>query len=442
MTRAAWIAFAAILWSAAALGARHGAAVSTVNAIYAMALVATYLAAWALAGAWSGDRRRTFAAIALTAALVAGLGVLELGAATRTLDYRRIREALIGVEGPNVDFVDDADLLFRRAPHATWTGWPRTDMSSYFNLPFRADHPITFTTDSHGFRNARDLARADVALVGDSYVEGWGLSDDETVSVRLSTSLHAPVANLGTAGYGSLQELKVLERNALPLAPRLVAWFFFEGNDLDDDQNFENAMADRPATGVARPARPAEPLARRWRDFVDRSLTWNVFQQLRQLTDRLVPNRIATYGWFRDADGERHQMYFYDFYATRPITDFERARLEMTAATLRQAAEDCRRHGARFIVYFVPIKFRVYRDSVTFPPGSPCERWLPWDLESQVRALCERAGIPFVSLTGPMRQAAHRGALLYQPADSHWNAAGAAFVADIVAHDAESTSTR
>src|SRR5262249_49450527 len=157
-----------------------------------------YLAVWALAGAWGRDRRRTFAAVAVTAALVVGVGVLELGAATRTLDYRRIREALIGIEGPNVDFVDDADLLFRRAPHAKWSGWPRTDMSSYFNLPFRADHPITFTTDSKGFRNPSDLAHADIALVGDSYVEGWGVSDDETISARLSATLHAPVANLGT----------------------------------------------------------------------------------------------------------------------------------------------------------------------------------------------------------------------------------------------------
>lgn len=435
MRKVAWIVLAAILWSAAAIAAGQGAAASSVNSIYAMALAVTYLAAWALAGAWGGNRRRTFAAAAVTMALVVGVGVLELGAATRVLDYRRIRDALIGIEGPNVDFVDDAEILFRRAPHARWSGWPRTDMSAYFNLPFRAEHPITFTTDSKGFRNASDLTQADVALLGDSYVEGWGISDDETISARLSATLHRPVANLATAGYGSLQELKVLERDALPLGPQVVGWFFFEGNDLDDDQNFENAMIDRPSGSRGSAPSPPEPLARRWRDFEDRSFTWNLFQQLRQTTDRLVPNRIATYGWFRDSANVSHQIYFYDFYATRPFTDFERARLQVTAATLGQASDDCRRHGAELVVYFVPIKFRVYRDSVTFPPGSPCEKWTPWDLESDLKRLCERLGVRFISLTGPMRQAAHRGVLLYQPADSHWNAAGAAFVADLVAKD-------
>ena len=336
-------------------------------------------------------------------------------------------------EGPN-DFIDDSVLSFRRPPHVRWTGWPLTDMAAYFNLPIRVDHPMTFSTDSQGFRNAADLARADIALVGDSYVEGWTLSDDETVSAAVATRTRAAVANLGTAGYGSLQELQVLERYAVPLGPKFVGWFFFEGNDLDDDQNFENAMTTR--SGADPPVRAAsEPLSRRWRAFVDRSFARNALLELRRLTDTIVPNAVNTYGWFRDASGAQHKMYFYDFYATREITEFERARLQVTAATLRAAADDCRRRGIAFVVYYVPIKFRVYRDSVTFPAGSPCEKWMPWDLESELRALCERAGIAFVSLTGPMRQAAHRGALLYEPADSHWNAAGAAFAADRVAAD-------
>ena len=269
-------------------------------------------------------------------------------------------------------------------------------------------------------------------LLGDSYIEGYGVSDEETVRARLSARLGRPAVYFGTAGYGTLQEVKALERDGFTVDPRHVVLFFFEGNDLDDDQEYENAMTAKGGAAESSPA-PPQPWSHRWRDFVDRSFTWNALQQIRQLTDRLVPNRIATFGSFRDASGQLHQIYFYDFYATRPLTDYERARLKTTDAALRRAAEECARQGADFTVYFVPIKFRVYRDSVTFPPGSPCERWSPWDLESEVRAMCERGGIHFVSLTGPMRQAAHRGELLYQPADSHWNAAGAAFVADVVA---------
>jgi hypothetical protein len=47
--------------------------------------------------------------------------------------------------------------------------------------------------------------------------------------------------------------------------------------------------------------------------------------------------------------------------------------------------------------------------------------------------LCQEAGIRFVSLTEPMRRAASAGEVLYAPEDSHWSAAGHAFVAKQVA---------
>jgi hypothetical protein len=433
MVRLAWLIAAAAEWAAAALAARRGASASVVNTIYVTAMAASYLALWALAGAWGSDRRKTFAATAVTLALVVGLVGFELVAAWRHVDFRLVRTALTHAEGPN-DFIDDPVLSFRRPPHVRWSGWPLTDMAAVLNLPNRIDHPMTFSTDARGFRNPTDMAHADLALIGDSYVEGWTLSDDETVGAKLARVTERSVANLGTAGYGSLQELRVLEHYAVPLGPKFIGWFFFEGNDLDDDQNFENAMVK---SGADVPVRAApEPLAHRWRSFVDRSFSWNALLELRRLTDAIVPNVVDTFGWFRDRDGDQHKMYFYDFYATRTIGDYERQRLRVTIQTLQQAADECRRRGIEFVVYYVPIKFRVYRDSVTFPAGSPCEQWTPWDLESQVHDACARAGIRFTSLTGPMRQAAHRGALLYEAADSHWNAAGAAFVADIVAHDA------
>ncbi len=37
-------------------------------------------------------------------------------------------------------------------------------MATYFNLPFRAEHAITFITDARGYRNAMDLAHAEVAV--------------------------------------------------------------------------------------------------------------------------------------------------------------------------------------------------------------------------------------------------------------------------------------
>src|SRR5262249_47983618 len=149
-------------------------------------------------------------------------------------------------------------------------GRPRSNMAQTFNLPLRSPTLQTFSTDSRGFRNPKTLDRADVALIGDSYIEGAYVSDDETAAVRLAALTGRPVVNLGVSGYGTLQEMQVLTKFALPLAPRVVAWFFFEGNDLDDDQNFENAMVYERDRQSRAPTPPSPP-SRKWRELRNRS---------------------------------------------------------------------------------------------------------------------------------------------------------------------------
>jgi hypothetical protein len=405
------------------------------DAAYVFALLWTYVAAWTAAALRAGNQRHVwFRATAVTGALAIAVGALEGTAAAGAIDWHRVREAFFGSEGMGVGFIGDRDLSYRRQPRARWAGRPLTDMANYFNRPFRVERPIVFSTDSQGFRNPTELTRADIALIGDSYVEGWLVSDEETMAARIHQEMGLTVANFGVAGYGTLQERRVLERYALPLEPRLVAWFFFEGNDLDDDQNFENAMlAYEPTDSTPDPA-PAPPVPHRWRDFAARSFTRNAFLALRQVTGPLIPNRLPTFGWFRDRLGVTQQVYFYDFYATRPLGEYERQRLLVTRETLRQVAALCRSRNIDLVVFYVPIKFRVYRDFCTFPAGSPCPGWHPWNLEAEFARLCVEEGIHLVSLTDAMRREAVAGRMLYRPDDSHWNAAGQAFVAEQVGY--------
>lgn len=407
-------------------------AIRLTNPAFAVSLGWTYVAAWCLTVDGAKKRRLAIVrAVAVTLSLVLCLLILEAPAAIGLLDYGRLRGTITaGWNGPEAEFIGDHEFSFRRPANAHWSGRPRSNMAQLFNLPIRASYQQSFSTDSHGFRNPAALDRADIALIGDSYIEGAYVSDEETVGVRLHELTGRAVADLGVSGYGTEQELKVLERFALPLEPKMVAWFFFEGNDLDDDQNYDNAMAYEH--GVRAPE-AKKPLSVRWREFVNRSFTENVFMQGRQWSDPLVPNGIDSFGWFRDAGGMVHRLYFFDFYAKRTIGKYELQRLEITRTTLIQGAEIARHHGINLVVYYIPIKFRVYADLCTFPPGSPCRQWHPWDLESRFAAFCKEAGIRFVSLTDSMRRAASTGAVLYAPEDSHWNAEGHAFVAKEVA---------
>ena len=429
---------AAVLWWIATAVAARLMRPSLTNIAFMLGMLWSYLAAAGILMARARTLRLgMFRVVAITLALVGGLLALEAAAATNLLDYQRLREALTGSQGPDVPYVQDKELLFRRASNVHWTGRPRTDMAAYFNLPFRSATPLTFSTDNRGFRNLTTVDRADIALVGDSYIEGITVSDNETAAARLQEMTGAGVVNLGVSGYGTVQELGVLQRTAVPLHPKLVAWFFFEGNDLDDDENFEDATAYvAPAATAATAATPppaAPPAAQRWRSFVTRSFTRNAWLQLRQMTDWLVPNGVDTFGWFHDRAGTLDKVYFFDFYATRPLTDYELSRLSTTRSTLRRGLEIAKAEGFRLVVFYIPIKFRVYGSLCTFPPSSPCPAWQPWDLESRVAAIAHEEGLEFVSLTASMREAARAGELLYVPEDSHWNAAGHAFVAQQLA---------
>src|SRR5207247_4423570 len=104
------------------------------------------------------------------------------------------------------------------------------------------------------------------------------------------------VSNQGLGGYGTLQELEVLMRYAVPMKPRLIAWFFFEGNDLYNDTDFEGAL---PLLREHRPYNSSR-WSWSWNDFCGRSLTRTTFRAFRRVADPLAPNSVDTCGIFRD----------------------------------------------------------------------------------------------------------------------------------------------
>ena len=297
-------------------------------------------------------------------------------------------------------------------------------------MPQATLNEISFTTDARGFRNRTTRDEVDVALLGDSYVEGWYVSDDDTAAAVLEKRLERPVANLGVSGYGTLQQLTVLRRSALPQHPTLIAWFFFEGNDLYDDQELENMrlyLEDHDLREFDVEVDPGFD----WQRFQRASFVHNAYGRLRSSLHPIVQMPLPAHGHFRDHAGTLHRMYFHD-YAAMPFTDYEQERFETTKAAFREGVELARDHGVAVSLFFVPMKFRVYGDFCEFAPDSPCRGWAPWDLRTRFAAFCADSGIDCVDLTGPMRDAAAAGRLLYAAEDSHWNAQGHAFVAEQV----------
>jgi SGNH hydrolase-like domain, acetyltransferase AlgX len=431
---AALVALNVACWGATTWSARmRPGAAGLTDWWVALALAASYASAWWAIAIWRDAPRRDSAVRALASTFVgcAVLLLLELPAAFGLLDYAQLLSIATGEwRGPATSFVTDSDLLYRRPAHQSWSGRPRSDMAVAWNLPIRAPRQQSFTTDARGFRNRRDLDHADIALVGDSFVEGAYVADDETCAADLERRTGLSVENLGQSGYGTLQELKVVEKVALPLRPRMLLWFFFEGNDLYDDQSYENGLAYLRTHGTFAAASRWRP---EWRHFREASFTVTGFRLLRRIADPLLPNAPPSFGWF-DRSNAHTQLFFYADAALH-WSDFERQRFEKTKAAFLRGRALCAAQGIHMVIVFIPTKFRVYGDLCRFPPESPCLSWHVWRLADELTDFCRRQRIAFFDLTDAMQRAAASGDVLYAPEDSHWSAEGHRFVAGLLAEE-------
>lgn len=98
---------------------------------------------------------------------------------------------------------------------------------------------VHYQSDGRGFNNSERawrLDRLDIAAVGDSFTQGYCVPPEHNF-VALIRQHHPATLNLGIAGDGPLMMLATLEEHATRFKPKVVLWFYFEGNDLVELQN-------------------------------------------------------------------------------------------------------------------------------------------------------------------------------------------------------------
>ena len=97
---------------------------------------------------------------------------------------------------------------------------------------------ISYRSDSRGFNNPDDVWRSDrvdVAALGDSFTHGYCVPGGSSF-VDLIRQHDRATLNLGMAGDGPLMMLATLKEHLPRITPRIVLWFYYEGNDLVDLQ--------------------------------------------------------------------------------------------------------------------------------------------------------------------------------------------------------------
>lgn len=425
------IALGLLWWQLASSSSRNQIFGLYSISVFSTLVVASYLLVWGIYFALSRElvSTKVLNSVLTSATFGLSIGLLEVPAIFGFVDYRRVispPESYIMTSvkpWDNPANLFDQDLMHLHRPHQHVAGETTGDLVPWLGISTDRRYKVDLQFDRNGFRNDYEIQRADAVVLGDSFVEGILVSQNDLVSSQLKQKLNVEVANLGQSGYGPQQELAVLRRFGLELHPKVVLWFFFEGNDLLDVPRYESFIRDR------------ENVIRERDSFRKRSFLRNALFTLAGYTAP-KPNiddseaRRRSGKFLINQNTGRETLYF--AYPGVPLSDDDLASLEVTDKTLLQANQLAADRGARFLLVYVPTKFRVYRDFCEFSPDALATSWEPNDLPKRMAAWCENNDIAYLDLTSALKQSAANGELVYFTDDGHWNAQGHQVAADAI----------
>jgi hypothetical protein len=277
---------------------------------------------------------------------------------------------------------------------------------------------LIYRSDERGFHNPAktwNQPTVDVAVVGDSFAQG-DCVPSSTNSVALIREKLPATLNLGVGGNGPLLELATLTEYLTHIRPRLVLWFYYEGNDLLDleierrspllmrylgDGFSQNLMARQPALNDA------------IRDYFDRGMAED------DLARHSVSFTFTDVLFLRNLRNKLAQAIGNEM---RPTFD-DRARFELLGEVLAAAKRRTEAWSGRLVLVYLPTRWTSLPESMQAKQARSRARVL-----ATVRSL----DIPVIDVSADFRAHPDPASLFVFPEMGHYNERGYRFVADRV----------
>ena len=392
-------------------------------------LVASYLVVWGGYSLLSPVPREEIRIqfVLMTLALGFALFLAELPSWLKLIDYRKTFSISGDLIWEQPGYQPDLELLAKPEPHySVKMLFGRGNIGDVLCLGTREAEPFDLKYDQNGFRNDQDLSSAEIAVLGDSYVESNMFPSPVLATTRLEEAIHKSVANFGQSGYGPQQELAVLKRYALPLHPEFVIWVFYEGNDLLDADQYDEMVA------LLRHKMNSMEMV--WeRSFTKNMLSW----LMRGIKGCTPPPRIpAVPATILDNEGREHLLYVKGRSDAVSLTKEDLDALKKSVAAIEEGYRLVQKEGARFIVVFAPTAFRVYHGIARFadPTKNAAPPWTVDDLPDRLRKLISEISpdIKYLDLTPVLKSAVNKSPV-FLPDDTHWSKEGHQVVAEALA---------
>ena len=267
-----------------------------------------------------------------------------------------------------------------------------------------------------------------VIVLGDSFIEGWGVDASDRVSDLLEKRTNQAFLNFGCATFGPTQELLLYKNLAAKYDHSTVLIGFLPYNDFSDDDpsmykdaNFYKPYFLKKDSGFQLTYRGVLPVhsspgtnssaesaaGSSWKEITVRFLKsytywYNIYAhiKLKNKENKEINNKSG-----------KTPSYYFDF------TQEQFLRLEYVLTQLRGAADK-----KRIILFSIPLLQDLKRIN-SEKEGSP--------LVQKLDALCKNLQIEYLDITPYVSsEKAYRDHFFY--CDPHWNEKGNDFTADIL----------
>lgn len=391
--------------------------------------------------------------IALLVSLILGLAVCEVLLRLRPtllpMDFRA-EFPMRGIEFLRPHLLDELAVDELSAPLVSepFTGIPPADLKHYGIAPpgVQLDaerYPRVYTpSDALGLPNPELPSRAEVVMVGDSMLLAASSLRPPGLVQRFVQETGLSSYSLGVPGIGPQHEASLLAAHGLPLEPKLVLWFFFGGNDLNDAKQVLEAKQAGKRVHSELDGYRSTPFS-----YLFAFVNWTLRSRSRAIVEETKPALPALL--LSAPEGESSPLWLHPSYLARTALTREQWEAHKAwAASTASIAESRRKteaQGGRFVLVYLPSKSEALlpflaqqeellwrtlnfdlEQELSLSPGQALTQMLAQrgSLDAALAAFCEREGILYFSASAALEDQARAGEAGYFATDTHWMPTG------------------
>ena len=298
-----------------------------------------------------------------------------------------------------------------------------------------------------------------ICVLGDSFIEGLQVNHPDTFCAKLqnqlnqkadASSLMFEVVNCGVSGYGTAQELLLLQNYVMPLRPDAIVLAIFPENDIRNNSRTLDGSETRPYFELTENGQlvldesfksnsswlTADSTYERTKArIINRSRVLQLAQEIRRPKD--APKTKPS-----DAAEILESTMNENWYAYRnpESTDSPEAMAwNVTERLIHAIADECADQKVPMFAFNVPTPIQIWPDSdVRNSLAARCRIEDLFYAEKRLLSICESENIPFFELASIMqREAESRNVFLEGFPNAtvgvgHWNVEGNSLAAEAV----------